>query len=173
MSFGRFIAQILVPDALEELRNMRAGLVDERNALERERADFQLSVNRRVADVLIKMDPFEPFLRTYQVVFSDDRWEDKKPEDGLDSMEAMKLYMWAYATKRDSSFKLLVDWLRNQQGNKTLRKATNDKEWFYGRAAVAALTLFVEEIGRLSTKYEEILKGGDDSFDPHLATGEY
>jgi len=158
MSWKSNIARLLAPEEFVEL--------------EKQKANIDLAVNQRVADVLFKMDPFEPLLKKYSVVFPD-KWEERKPEDDLDTMGAVRLFMWAYGTRNDPNFKHLIDWLRNQQGNNTLRKAKNENEWFFGRAAVATLTLFVEEVGRLSSKYEEIMSRRDQSFDAHLPVGEY
>lgn len=158
MSWKANIARLLAPEQFEELENKKK--------------DLDMLVNQRVADVLFKMDPFEPLLKKYNIVFPNE-WEDRKPEEDIDSVGAIRLFMWAYGTKTDPNFLHLVNWLRNQQGNNTLRKARNENEWFFGRAAVATLTLFVEEIGRLSSKYEEVMSHRDKSFDAHLPVGEY
>lgn len=158
MSWKASIARLLAPEEFVEL--------------EKKKSDLDMQVNQRVADVLFKMDPFEPLLKKYHVVFPNE-WEELKPELDLDSIGAIRLCMWAYGTKTDPSFLHLVNWLRDQQGNKTLRVAKNENEWFFGRAAVATLTLFVEEIGRLSSKYEEVMSHRDKSFDAHLPVGEY
>lgn len=157
MSWRSSIARLLAPEDFA--------------ALDLAKADLEMQVNSRVADVLFKMDPFEPLIKKYHVVFSE-KW-DTKPEEALDTMGAMRMFMWAYGTRLDPNFIHLVDWLRNQQGNNTLRKAKNENEWFFGRAAVATITLFVEEIGRLSSRYEEIMANRDRSFDANLPVGEY
>lgn len=157
MSWRKSIARLLAPEEFVEL--------------EQKKANLDMQVNQRVADVLFRMDPFEPLLNKYNVVFPD-KWE-VKPEDDLDTMGAVRMFMWAYGTRSDPNFLHLVDWLRNQQGNNTLRKAKNDNEWFFGRAAVATITLFVDEIGRLSSKYEEMMASRDKSFDANLPVGEY
>lgn len=157
MSWRHSLARLLAPEEFAEL--------------EKRKVDLDMVVNQRVADVLFKMDPFEPLLKKYNVVFSD-KW-DQKPEESLDSVEVMRLFMWAYGTRSDPSFMHLVDWLRTTQGNNTLRRAKNESEWFFGRAAVATITLFIDEVGRLASKYEEIMFSRSKTFDPHLPVGEY
>lgn len=159
MSWQATIARWLAPQEFEKLAKRQG--------------DLDMEVNQRVADVIMHMDPFEPLLRQYNVVFPAKWSEDEKPEDELGSMQALQLYMWAYGQRTDVSFKHLTDWVRNHQGNATLRKGSQDKEWFYGRSAIATMTLFVREIGRLSSKYEEVMLRREPIFDAHLPTGEY
>lgn len=121
-------------------------------------------VNQRVAEIVSKMDPFEPFFRKYNVIFSR---EYSRVEDKLNEQSRIQLFQWAYGLHRDPSFIHLADWIRNTQGNATLRKAKNDNEWFYGRAAVTVMTSFVDEVGRLSSRYEELI-AKDRPFDPSL-----
>lgn len=165
MRWKQIIARVLCWKEFQALEQQKI-------ELENERVEMQLRVNQRVADVLFKMDPLEPILKKYHIVFPA-KWEDDKPEQKLDSMGAMRLFMWAYGTRSDPNFLYIIDWIRTQQGNKTLRKAQNTDEWFFGRAAVATMTLFQEEIGRLSAKYEEVMAHRDQSFDQNLPVGEY
>jgi hypothetical protein len=133
--------------------------------LERQKQDLERATNQRVADVLLQMDPFEPFLKKYNVIFSEE-W--RKPEERLDEQSRIRLFMWAAGIVHDPSFKHMTAWIINTQGNNTLRKGTNDYEWFFGRAAIITMDLFVSEVGRLASRYNEMLKKRDD-FDPHLA----
>lgn len=151
MRWREAIARILAPEVFVELA--------------KKEEEVQMHINQRVAEVLLKMDPFEPFLKKYNVIFSEE-WD--RPEDNLDERSKFRLTMWAYGTKKDPSFLHLINFLRDTQGNATLRKAKNDNEWFYGRAAIATLTLFVEEIGRLSSQFEETRSRKDQTFDEHL-----
>lgn len=155
MSWRTNIAKLIAPEVFNELAEKKENL-DER-------------VNQRVADVLLKMDPFEPLMRKYNVVFSEE-WQ--HPEDKLDHMGKLSLVMWAHGLKKDPNFKHLVDWIRNTQGNNTIRVAKNDHEWLYGRAAIATITLLVDEIGRLSSRYEDMIEQRDSNFDAHLPVGE-
>lgn len=137
-------------------------------ALEKQKAELEQAVNGRVADILFKMDPFEPLMKKYNVIFSEE-WD--KPEDKLNDQSRLTLFMWAYGVKKDPSFIHLTDWIRNTQGNATLRKAAQNDEWFYGRAAIATITLFVSEVGRLASHYEKILAERNGAgFDQGLVT---
>lgn len=142
---------------------------EEFDALEKGRTDLELEINRRVAEVLLKMDPFEPFLKKYNVIFSEE-WE--RPEDRLNDQSRTMLFQWAYGLEGDPSWKHLTDWVRNTQGNATLRKGRHSDEWFYGRAAVIVVGLFVDEVRRLSSHYKEILAQKGHTFDPHLVVDE-
>lgn len=150
MIFTERIARFLAPHVFE--------------ALEKQKQELDLTVNNRVADVLFKMDPFEPLMKKYNVIFSKE-WE--RPEDSLDDVSQLRLFMWAYGVEQDPSFKHVMDWIRNTQGNATLRKGGQEEQWLYGRAAVATITLLVREIGRLSTHYRERMRKGE-GFDEHL-----
>lgn len=158
MGLRAHIARFLAPEEFLEL--------------EEKKANADMLVNQRVADIVFQMNPFEPFMKKYLVAFPSE-WENARPEDTLDSQGAMRLFMWAYGTKADPNFIYLTDWLRDQQGNNTLRKGKNDHEWFFGRAAIVTITLFIEEVGRLSSKYAEVMAGRDRSFDENLPVGEY
>lgn len=125
-------------------------------------------INERVATILAKMDPFEPLLKKYNIIFSK---EYEKPEDRLSDQSRLQLFMWAWAAEKDPSFLFLTEWLRNKQGNATVRKSSTDQQWFFGRAMVASISLFVEEVSRLSSRYKDILAQQDgQGFDPHLPT---
>lgn len=157
-SLRQKVAMWLAPEYELSLNKQRKELVAKE-------AELVLEVNRRVADIVAKMDPFEPFFKKYHVVFSKE-WA--KPEDKLDTQSQLRLFQWAYGIDADPSFRYLVDWIRNTQGNATLRKAKNDNEWFYGRAAVVVVTLLVDEVTRLASHYRELMAKRGDSFDPHL-----
>lgn len=135
--------------------------------LEREKS-IDNEVNDRVATILAKMDPFEPLLRKYNLVFSQ---EYDHPEDRLDEQSQLRMFMWAHGIEEDPSFRFLTDWIRNTQGNATVRKSSTDQQWFFGRAMVASISLFVDEVSRLSSRYKDILAERDgQGFDPHLPT---
>lgn len=152
MTIGQRIARFLAPEDYE--------------AIAKERSAIDLAVNNRVADVLFKMDPFEPLLKKYNVIFSEE-WT--HPEDKLDYPSQLRLYMWAYGMEKDPNFLHLTEWIQNTQGNNTLRKASHHDEWLYGRAALATITLFVEEVGRLASRYREVIANKDRPFDVSLA----
>ena len=131
---------------------------------ERELALAQM-VNQRVAHVLNTMDPFEPLLRKYHVIFSE---EYPRPEDKLSPQSQFQFFLWAFSMEQDPNWKYLTEWIRNVQGNATVRQAKNSEEWFFGRATLALITLFIREVSRLSSRYKDILAKRDGSFDAFL-----
>ncbi len=130
--------------------------------------DLDMEVNSRVASIVMKMDPWEPLLKRYNVVFSKE-WQ--RPEDNLDAQSQLQLFMWAYGMKHDASFNHFIEFYMNTQGNNTVRRAKNSDEWFFGRASLATLLLLKEDIGRLSLHYEERLNKAKE-FDPTLSVEE-
>lgn len=126
-------------------------------------------VNQRVADFLLTMDPFEPLLKKYHVIFSEDY---PRPEDKLAPQSQFEFLRWAFYLEQEVHFKYLNDWIRNVQGNATLRQAKNDPEWFFGRAMLACVTLYIREVSRLSSRYKDILAKRDGSFDAFLPVEE-
>jgi len=122
-------------------------------------------VNQRVAFIVSQLDPFEPLLKQFHGVFSE---EFTSAEDNLSEPAQLALFMWAYTQKNDPYFKHLTSFLLNTQGNATIRQAQNDREWFFGRAVISTLLLFIREVERLSSHYEDILAKRDRSFDPYL-----
>lgn len=122
--------------------------------LEKRKKEIDYEVGDRVANTLLRMDPFEPLLKKYNIIFSE---EYTHPEDKLDVPSQINLFMWANGLEGNANFKFLTDWIRNTQGNATVRKAGVDNQWFFGRAMIASITLFVEEIGRLSSRYRDMM----------------
>ncbi len=151
MSWRAAIARILVAEEFE--------------ALEKQKQELEYAVNNRVAEVLLKMDPWEPLLKKYNVIFSEE-W--KHPEDNLDAPSQIRLFMWAYQMEGEASFIHLTNWIRNTQGNNTLRRGSHEREWDYGRASIATITLFVDEVSRLASHYRDILASKGMTFDEHL-----
>jgi hypothetical protein len=130
------------------------------------------TVNQRVARFLSTMDPFEPVLKLYHGVFSE---EYERPEDILDEKSKFYMRMWAWQTMKDPNFKYFMDWLANTFGNETLKrvpinddKLASQRLW-YGRAQISTVILLKREIGRLSNGYEEELnKNKPDDFDKNV-----
>lgn len=124
-------------------------------------------INQRTALIISKMDPFEPLLREFHGVFSE---EFDHPEENLDERDRIGMMMWGYQQKNDRFFKYMTDWIMNTQGNETLKKApvTTDRI-LYGRAQLSTMILFKKEIGRLSSLYEdELAKRHPEGFDENL-----
>lgn len=159
MSWKESMAQWLAPERERRLNTERA-------YFQKRVRDFDMEVNSRVADIILKMDPLEPFLKKYHVVFSE-AWDNL--EDKLDSASQTALCMWAHGVHGDPYFKYLTEWIINTQGNSTLRKAKTEMEWFYGRASIATIALLTREIGRLSERYKETLDTRFGGFDKNLA----
>lgn len=123
-------------------------------------------VNQRVADALTQMDPFEPLMKKFHGIFTEDY---EHPEEKLDPQSVLRLSMWAYQQKTDPQFNFLMDWIENTQANATLKRRNPTPETIlYGRAAVAAPILLRKEVGRLGLLYEDMLakqKGEDFNSD--------
>jgi len=134
--------------------------------LEERECTIEQTVNQRVATIVSQMDPFEPFLKKYHGIFSE---EFARPEDNLNDQGKILLYGWAYTQVKDPSFRHLTEWIQNMQGNLTLRKAKNDHEWFYGRCAVIVVELLVKEVRRLAVNYEGLMVRKDKPFDDSLS----
>ncbi len=121
--------------------------------------------NLRVAKIIAGMDPWEPVLKLFHGVFSE---EYERPEDNLDARSQMSLYMWANHAYKDPGFKYVTDWICNTFGNETLKRAPISAERTqYGRAQISSIILFKKEMKRLSNLYEESIKP-DGDFDKHI-----
>jgi hypothetical protein len=153
-TFKTKIARFLAPEIFQELEDKKRTLDD--------------TINQRVAATLAKMDPFEPLLKEFHGIFSE---EYEKPEDQLNRVSEMQLKMWAYAQRSDPSFKYMMDWMANKQGNHTLRQPYLTGETIlYGRALLANVSLMKKEINRLALSWEDHLREmRGESFDSNLA----
>lgn len=141
-NFSIKIANIIAPEYIRKLE---------------ERAqDAELKVNKRVAEVILNIDPFDILRKEFHGIFSE---EFEHPEEKLDERSKLGMMMWAYQQKHDPHFKHMVDWIMNSAGNETLKRApiTTDRVQ-YGRAQISTMVLYRKEIGRLSSLYEEILE---------------
>lgn len=115
--------------------------------------------NRRVAEIVSKMDPFEPLMKQFHGIFSE---EFQHPEEKLDTSGKLTMYMMGHRIAKDPHFKYLTDWIANGQGNATLKAKGLTREnaadiMLYGRAQISTITLLLKELGRLGSNYEEIL----------------
>lgn len=124
-----------------------------------------MEVNQRVAEFIAKMDPFEPLMRSFNIVFTDDY---EKPEQGLNTQSQILLKSWAYGVRDDPSFKHLMQWIINQQGNNAIRKGNPTPETIlFSRAMLAAPVFVMAEVRRLAQLYEELILRREEDFDPH------
>lgn len=131
--------------------------------------EVELSVNQRVAEIISKMDPLEPLLKEFHGVFSR---EYERPEDMLNPQGQFLMESWGYSQADDPSFKYLTDWIMNVHANETLRHApvTTDRI-LYGRAQLAVMLLYKNEVQRLSQKYKDRLdKNKPVAFDETIST---
>lgn len=132
-------------------------------------ADAIAEINTRVAEVVSKMDPFEPVMKLFNGVFSK---EYERPEDSLSEQHKVTFYMWAYRQIRDPDFLHLIDWVTDNAGNTTMKRASplTAERAQYGRAQIANMLLLKKEVGRLSSLYEDILeKNKEQKFDPSVS----
>ncbi len=114
------------------------------------------------------MDPFEPLYKTFNGVFSEDF---EKPEENLDERSQLLMKMMGYQLREDPSFKYLMDWIVNSQGNQMLRSpARNDEELGqvlkYGKAQISGVKIIQKQIKRLGSLYDEMLNQDKTPVDP-------
>lgn len=133
--------------------------------LEQKEKTIQQEIDQRVAEAIMQTDPFEPFLKKFHGIFSE---QFVKPEDNLSPQSKIQLFSWAYSSRSDPSFIHLTNWIENVQGNNTLRKAKTDHEWFFGRCAIVTVELLTAEVSRLARQYEEVVMGKVEAFDSDL-----
>ena len=123
--------------------------------VEKLKQEIDSKVNQRVAEYISKLDPLEALLRQQSVIFSD---EFERVEDQLDEKSKFTMGMWAYGQKRDPYMKRMIDWVINTAGNETIKRAPITVERTqYGRAQIANMVLFKQELSRLSSIYEQKL----------------
>lgn len=153
-SFKTKLLKFFAQDYFEHLRSKEKGIDEE--------------VNRRVAEIVSRMDPFEPLLKEYHGIFSD---YFERIEEDLDQAGKTSMAMWAWGQSRDPFMKRMIDWVMNTAGNTMLKTVTRSNEergevLMWGKAQIVNMILFKREMGRLAAVYEEILEGmKGDSFD--------
>lgn len=125
-------------------------------------------IGRRVAQALAQMDPFEPLMREYGSIFSD---EYERMEEKLNPQSQMQLMMWGYRQKDDPSFKYFMDWCINTYAQAAIKKGHPTPETIlYGRAQISAPILMKKEVSRLALLYEDLLrKQKGEEFDADLS----
>lgn len=148
LKLGRFIVRT-------EMRELKEALSKSEN-----------ETNQRVSKILSEMDPFEPLMKEFHGIFSKDF---QRMEEGMDERSQLQFFMWAHRQCNDPYFKYATEWVMNTAGNETMKKAPiSAQRTMYGRAQIANMMLFRKEIGRLSSRYEEILENGKPKwFDEH------
>lgn len=133
--------------------------------------EAELRAGQRVAEIMSKMDPFEPVMKLFHGIFSE---EFEHPEENLDAAGQLRLTMWAYQQTTDPAFKHITQWVMNSAGNETVKRAPVTVERsLYGRAQIASMALFVKEIERLGNIYADMLeKNKLETFDEHVTVEE-
>lgn len=121
-------------------------------------------INLRVAEAILKIDPWELIMKEYHGVFSE---EYKRPEESLDAPGQLQMYMMGYRLVSDPAFKQLIDWIMNTQGNATMRAPNLTRDtalniMLYGRSQISVGILLNKEIGRLASLYQEMMEKRDD-----------
>lgn len=125
--------------------------------------EMQETIDRRVAEFIFKMDPYEPLLRMFNGTFSSMY---AHPEDNLSEPSKMKMMMLGYQLNDDPSFKHLVNWTMNTHGNQVVHQKGVTRENAldvinYGKSAISNMILLTREVGRLSSLYKEIIGKND------------
>lgn len=116
----------------------------------------QRSVDARVASVISKLDPFEPLMKEFRGIFSK---EYAHPEDKLDAKGQLMMRMWGYQMADDPSFRYMMQWIIDGQGNETLKRApVTPERIMYGRAQISGMILFRNEVERLAEAYKDELE---------------
>lgn len=129
------------------------------------RADIDNEIGRRVARYVLDLDVFEPMMRKYNGVFAH---VFERPEDSLDQPSLIALEMWGWQQSRDASFKYLMEWIMNKQGNLTLKAKNLDAESIlFGRAMIAIPLAIVEQVKRLAANYDARIEASRQGFDPY------
>lgn len=156
-----YIAELVAPDVFREYKDR---LADEAKKTK----EAELSANRRYAEYVAKMDPFEMILKKYNGIFSE---EFEHPEERLDAPGRFRMMMWGYQQKTDPAFKHMIEWIMNSAGNETMKRAPiSNERTQYGRAQIANMVLLRDEVGRLASLYEEELeKHKPQDFDTGVA----
>lgn len=130
--------------------------------------EIQTSTNARVASVLAKLDPFEPLMKEFKGIFVK---EYEHPEDKLDARGQLMMRQWGYQLAEDPSFRYMMEWVMNTQGNETLKRAYPTPERImYGRAQISSMILFKKEVERLAEAYrDELEKNKVQEFNSEVA----
>lgn len=118
--------------------------------------NFEHRVNVRVAEIINRMDPFEPVFRKFKGVFSE---EFPHPEDKLDDAGKLSMMFYGYMQMQDPCYKYIIDWIINTQANDTLKRApVTEERIMYGRAQISGMILFRDEIKRLANAYADLME---------------
>ena len=92
-------------------------------------------------------------------------------ENNLTENEKKQLYADAEMIKTNKSFQKIIKHLIDVQGNYTVKEARTMGDVAFGRATINGISLFEEEIERLSNIYREINKP-EEEFDKYSLIAE-
>lgn len=146
---GSIIKWLFKPE-LEKLADM---MVDQENL-----------INQRVAEIVSKMDPFEPLMKEFHGAFSEDY---QRPEEQLNEPGKLQMYMFGHRWMQDPSFTYLCDWIMNQHGSMVFKAAHLNRDTaldivLYAKAQISTMVLLRKELGRLSSLYQEVIQKNDN-----------
>lgn len=156
-NFREKIAAFIAPERSHRLYKLQEDLLILGRNIDQE-------TNRRVAEIIAKLDPFEPLMREFHGLFSQ---EFQHPEQNLDQPGQLGMYMMGHRIVHDPHFKYLTDWIMNAHANEMFRRPnlTRDNALdavLYVKAQLSAMILLKKELGRLGSNYEEILNKKED-----------
>lgn len=117
-------------------------------------------IGQRVAEIVSKMDPFEPLMKQFHGVFSE---EYQHPEQQLSDPGQIQMEMLGFQLKDDPSFRYLTEWMMNTQGNATIKAPNLNRDtaldiMLYGRAQISTMILLKKEVSRLASLHQERLR---------------
>lgn len=161
------VIKFFFPSQYKDFLKAKEQLSEEINAVNKMRDGVENTINQRVAQVLLQMDPFEPLFRTYKGAFSEVY---EKPEDKLDETGRMKMMMLGYHLRSDPSFKFLIQWMLDTEGNNYIRKGhPTPQNLLFSRAMLTSPLLLRREIDRLGSAYDDWMsKNKPEEFDEDL-----
>ena len=124
-------------------------------------------VQQKVAEILSRMDLFEPLMLKYHGVFSEIF---EYPEEKMSEPDKLQMYMMGWRLKEDKYFKFLIDFVMNTAGNELLRHDITMDKVFFHRSEIANMLEFRKQLGRLASNYETYLnKNKGQDFDSSAA----
>lgn len=165
------LARFISPERERELSNDAERLNKIADDLQAQLDEAENAVGQRVAAIMANADPLEPLLRDFKGVFSNDK---ERPEDKLDAVSSQRLEMFGWRNHQDEAFHYLLDWCTNTLVSANIKaRMVSEKDivlaHMYSRALIAVSKLVKEEVGRLSSLYEQRLPRPGTGFDPNKA----
>lgn len=166
--FREKIAALVAPERSRRLYVLQQDLGNLAKNIDQE-------TSRRVAEIVSKMDAFEPLMKEFHGLFSQ---EFRHPEENLDQPGQLGMYMMGHRVVNDPHFKHLTDWIMNAHANEMFKRPNLNRDnaldaVLYVKAQLSSMILLKRELGRLGSNYEEILhKNEDEAFNRDSITEE-